>query len=318
MTDEDDLPQKSDRIWEPIEAEGFFATDDQAEPILHAASAPDAVPGLRSSTEPSDPLEKEGDAPLPSMSRESRGRLTRTAPIFFFFMFSMSIAFLIGVFVGGSRTASLPTQPLPAEVSVPALLLPREVTPTPDSSTAGNSSPQPATSQPHPAPSSSATALRESTPAASDAVPPSPPASEQPAVVVGAPTAPAEPLTEPPMPPEAVAPTPSPIAPAQAPAAVPTRPGLSDIQRQVLVSRGDAFLSAGDVTSARFFYQRGADAGDDAAALRLGETFDAAFLERAHLGHLPGDLKKAIFWYRQARDLGNAEAEILLMSLHAN
>ena len=302
MTDEDDLPQKSDRIWEPIEAEGFFATDDQAEPILHAASAPDAVPGLRGSTEPSDPLEKESDAPLPSMSRESRGRLTRTAPIFFFFMFSMSIAFLIGVFVGGSRTANLPTQPLPA----------------PDSSTAGNSSPQPATSQPHPAPSSSATALRESTPAASDAVPPSPPASEQPAVVVGAPTAPAEPMTEPPMPVEAAASTPSPIAPAQAPAAVPTRPGLSDIQRQVLVSRGDAFLSAGDVTSARFFYQRGADAGDDAAALRLGETFDAAFLERAHLGHLPGDLKKAIFWYRQARDLGNAEAEILLMSLHAN
>ena len=73
MTDEDELPQKSARIWEPIEAEGFFATDDQAEPILHAASAPDAVPGLRSSTEPSDPLEKENDAPLPSMSRESRG-----------------------------------------------------------------------------------------------------------------------------------------------------------------------------------------------------------------------------------------------------
>jgi len=29
------------------------------------------------------------------------------------------------------------------------------------------------------------------------------------------------------------------------------------------------------------------------------------------LGRVPSDLKKAIAWYRQARDLGNAEAEIL-------
>ena len=96
---------------------------------------------------------------------------------------------------------------------------------------------------------------------------------------------------------------------------IPTGPDLSNIQRQALLSRGDAFFSAGDVTSARLFYQRGADAGDGTAALRQGETFDAAFLERAHLGRVPSDLEKAASWYRRARDLGNAEAQILLKSL---
>jgi TPR repeat protein len=48
------------------------------------------------------------------------------------------------------------------------------------------------------------------------------------------------------------------------------------------------------------------------AALRLGETFDAAFLERAHLGWVPSDPEKAVSWYRRARDLGNLEAAILL------
>ena len=75
---------------------------------------------------------------------------------------------------------------------------------------------------------------------------------------------------------------------------------------------------SGDVTSARFFYQRAANAGDSTAALRLGATFDAAFLERTHLGRIAGDLKRAVSWYRRARDLGNSEAEILLKSLHAN
>ena len=54
------------------------------------------------------------------------------------------------------------------------------------------------------------------------------------------------------------------------------------------------------------------------AALRLGETFDAAFIQRAGLGQVANDAKKAAVWYRRARDLGNAEAEILLKVLQAN
>jgi TPR repeat protein len=75
------------------------------------------------------------------------------------------------------------------------------------------------------------------------------------------------------------------------------------------------FLRASDVTAARLFYRRGADAGDATAALRLGETYDPAFLARARLGQVPGDRDKAQQWYRAARDLGSNAAVILLKSL---
>jgi hypothetical protein len=48
-----------------------------------------------------------------------------------------------------------------------------------------------------------------------------------------------------------------------------------------LVMRGDAFLSTGDIVSARLFYERAADGGDGNAALRLGATFDPGFLSWA-------------------------------------
>ena len=51
--------------------------------------------------------------------------------------------------------------------------------------------------------------------------------------------------------------------------------------------------------------------------MRLGETFDPAFLEHARLRSARGDLAVALSWYRRARDLGAAEAEVLLKSLEA-
>ena len=53
---------------------------------------------------------------------------------------------------------------------------------------------------------------------------------------------------------------------------------LSAAQVTELLSRGDSFLHAGDVASARLFYERAADAGDWQAAIRMGATFDLAFL----------------------------------------
>ncbi len=73
--------------------------------------------------------------------------------------------------------------------------------------------------------------------------------------------------------------------------------------------RGDTFLAGGDVASARLFYQRATDAGDASAALRLGATFDSAFLSRAGLRGVVGDETQAAFWYHRARDLGEASAE---------
>jgi TPR repeat protein len=74
------------------------------------------------------------------------------------------------------------------------------------------------------------------------------------------------------------------------------------------VARGDKFLSAGDIASARSFYERAADAGSGAAALRLGATFDPNFLGRAGVLGSPGDPAQAADWYRRARDLGDAAA----------
>ena len=79
-----------------------------------------------------------------------------------------------------------------------------------------------------------------------------------------------------------------------------------------MLSRGDIFLAAGDLTSARLFYQYAADAGDGGAALRLGQTFDPVFLQQANLTRLRGDPKQAAYWYRRALELGNTEAKVLL------
>jgi len=90
---------------------------------------------------------------------------------------------------------------------------------------------------------------------------------------------------------------------------------LSGVELSVLVARGDSFLTAGDIVSARLFYERAADAGDGPAALRLGVTFDPGFLARTGLRGLPGDLERAKSWYRRARDLGEVAAADRLKSL---
>jgi hypothetical protein len=77
-----------------------------------------------------------------------------------------------------------------------------------------------------------------------------------------------------------------------------------------LIARGDAFLAARDITSARLFYQHAADAGDGAAALRLGVTFDPAFGRAESRG--VGDRTMALRWYEHARALGNSDAELFL------
>ena len=82
-----------------------------------------------------------------------------------------------------------------------------------------------------------------------------------------------------------------------------------------LVTRGDAFFAAGDLASARLFYEHAAAAGNAIAALRLGGTFDPGFLARARIGRVQGDAAIALYWYRRARDLGNGDAEILLKKM---
>jgi len=136
-----------------------------------------------------------------------------------------------------------------------------------------------------------------------------------------------EPLTEaaPIVAPTPVAPAPdtAPTVAMTGPATPPAEPRASALKISAgeissLLTRGDSLFGVRDVTSARLYYERAADAGDAQAALRLGETYDPSFLAGARLNEVRGDPVVATRWYRRARELGNPEAEILLKSLHAN
>jgi hypothetical protein len=89
---------------------------------------------------------------------------------------------------------------------------------------------------------------------------------------------------------------------------------LSALETETLLSRGNALLSTGDFASARLFYEFAVEPGSSTAALRLGATFDPAFIRQAPLIRVTGDLEKALYWYRRARDLGSSEADALLRS----
>ena len=107
--------------------------------------------------------------------------------------------------------------------------------------------------------------------------------------------------------------SPVPVVPTEPPP--PAQPRSSSLETASLLENGDRLFGMGDVISARLFYERAAEAGDGQAALRLGETYDPTFLERAKLRAIKGDLKAAAFWYRRATELGIVEADILLKGL---
>ena len=103
------------------------------------------------------------------------------------------------------------------------------------------------------------------------------------------------------------------FAPAPDPASRPAadRQPLSAVETAALVVRGDAFLVAGDIASARLLFERAAESEDGRAALRLAVTYDAAFLKRVGIRGLLSDPEQAAFWYRRARELGAGKPEPL-------
>lgn len=77
---------------------------------------------------------------------------------------------------------------------------------------------------------------------------------------------------------------------------------------QGLVQRGDVMLSQGNIEAARMLYERAANDGVGAAALKLGETYDPRFIASHHLIGPKPDPQQAEAWYRKASALGEAEA----------
>ena len=227
--------------------------------------------------------------------RHSQDEARRGRPIFFQSLAVLAVLAAIGV---GAALA-------PHYVRVPDVKTPDERSAPPtDNPRADNPSPSVAPLQPAPRAAPPSAAALPTTPE-----PPAPQAT--PAAPAPAPLRPQQ--------------TPQPNASVTPPAAEPQAPPppvqspagqhLSPTEIAALVARGDAFLSAADIASARLFYERAADAGDSAAALRLGATFDPDFLGRVGIRGNPGDPSLAASWYRRARDLGDAAAAERLKNL---
>ena len=84
--------------------------------------------------------------------------------------------------------------------------------------------------------------------------------------------------------PQTLAPMPAaPIMQTDAVSAKAPRLSLAADEVKALLERGDSLIAKGDVASARLFYERAAEGGEGQAALRLGESYDPAFLARVHL-----------------------------------
>jgi hypothetical protein len=77
---------------------------------------------------------------------------------------------------------------------------------------------------------------------------------------------------------------------------------------QLLMQRGRQFVAGGDLISARQEFRRAAEAGDAAAALAMGATFDPVVLAQAGARGMGADIDQARGWYERARSLGSSEA----------
>ena len=85
-------------------------------------------------------------------------------------------------------------------------------------------------------------------------------------------------------------------------------PAISSDILALLLSRGDALLALGDVSSARLLYQRAAGGGEGRAATGVGKTYDPLFLSAIGAHGIKADPGNAATWYRRAIALGDGSA----------
>ena len=85
-----------------------------------------------------------------------------------------------------------------------------------------------------------------------------------------------------------------------------------------LMKKGDEHLVEGNISAARLFYERAADAGLAEAAMALAGTFDESELSRLGTRGITPNRNEARRWYERARELGAAGAVDQLRRLGAN
>ena len=100
----------------------------------------------------------------------------------------------------------------------------------------------------------------------------------------------------------------------RAPQPVPTRT-LDPAEVDVLVKQGQQFVAAGDFVTARLVFQRAAEAGNAAAALALGASYDPVVLSRLGVRGVDADVGKARTWYQKAKEFGAPDADRRLSTL---
>jgi hypothetical protein len=76
---------------------------------------------------------------------------------------------------------------------------------------------------------------------------------------------------------------------------------------ELLMKKGEQFIAAGDVVTARIAFQRAAEAGDANAAIALGATYDPTVLPKLGVVGISADVAKARSWYQKAEKLGSPE-----------
>ena len=158
----------------------------------------------------------------------------------------------------------------------------------------------PAAPQPHGDALATTSPAEEPHPAAA---PRETPAADAPATTPEPPRLASPTLAPPPH--EAAAATPAvPASPAAEP---PRRPPADPALLAGLLRRGDALLALGDVSAARRFFERAAEAGSAAGARAAGRTHDPAVLAALGVRGIRPDPEAAAAWYRRADALAAQE-----------
>jgi hypothetical protein len=85
------------------------------------------------------------------------------------------------------------------------------------------------------------------------------------------------------------------------------KPAMSASEIALMIDRGRVLFDAGDLAAARLFFRRAANAGDAAAALAMGATYDPDVLSKRFIRGIEADATEARMWYERARELGSPE-----------
>jgi hypothetical protein len=105
------------------------------------------------------------------------------------------------------------------------------------------------------------------------------------------------------------------ITGAQAPSPGKANRTLDPEEVKFLRKQGEQFAAAGDLVTARILLQRAAEAGDAAAAMALGATYDPNVLAKLGVVGMNGDVEKARSWYRKAESFGSPDSSQRLNAL---